>query len=128
MTSYKLEVASAGDITSVVNEVKLLWTQLPDISWDRVQRELSPWYDRMAKHGVIIASRYDFVDEEALYCAVWDDIRQFTEPGDLVIDPFCGGSTTGLAAMANERNYFGCDISQIAIDRSETRLHGYCYS
>lgn len=123
--SYKLEVAPAGDITSVVNEVKLLWTQLPNISWGRVQRELMPWYERMAKYGVVIASRLDFMSESHLKECTMEDIVKWTQPGDLIADPFCGGSIVGESALELGRNYFGCDISQIRIDESEVRLSGY---
>lgn len=125
---YKLEVAAAGDITSVISEVNLLWTQLPAIPWDRIKRELLPWYERMAHYGVIVTSKYDFTSEATLRNAIWDDMIEFTAPGDLVVDPFCGGSTVGQIAMELNRNYFGCDISQMAIDRSEVSLHGYCHS
>lgn len=123
--SYRLEVAPAGDITSVVNDVGLLWTQLPDISWGRVQRELTPWYERMAHYGVIVASKRDYNSEVELRETIETCILHFTAVGDLVVDPFCGSSTVGQVALLLGRHYFGCDISQIAIDNSETKLHAY---
>lgn len=125
MNKYRLEVAAAGDITSYIDNVMLLWTQLPDISWERVKIELLPWYDRMAQYGVIIASKRDFESVEQMKITIEDSILQYTRPGDLVVDPFCGGSTVGEVALAYGRNYYGCDISQMAIDRSEVNLHAF---
>lgn len=35
-----------------------------------------------------------------------------TRKGDLILDPFCGSSTTGIAAHALDRKYIGIDIEQ----------------
>jgi site-specific DNA-methyltransferase (adenine-specific) len=32
-----------------------------------------------------------------------------TQPGDVVLDPFCGSATTGVAALQLERNFIGID-------------------
>lgn len=42
-------------------------------------------------------------------------IRQFTKPGDLVLDPFAGGGTTLVEARALGRSVIGIDISQLAV-------------
>ncbi len=48
-------------------------------------------------------------------------VKHFSEPGDLIFDPFVGSGTTCLAAKRLGRNYIGIDISeeycQIARDR-----------
>ena len=41
-------------------------------------------------------------------------IEAFTEPGDWVIDPFVGGGTTLVEAMALGRNALGIDISSLS--------------
>lgn len=41
-------------------------------------------------------------------------IETFTEPGDWVIDPFVGGGTTLVEAMALGRNALGIDISSLS--------------
>lgn len=41
-------------------------------------------------------------------------IQTFTEPGDWVIDPFAGGGTTLVEAMAMGRNSLGIDISSLS--------------
>lgn len=41
-------------------------------------------------------------------------IAAFTQPGDLVLDPFVGGGTTMVEALAAGRNCVGVDISSLA--------------
>jgi hypothetical protein len=48
-------------------------------------------------------------------------ITAFTEPGDLVFDPFVGGGTTLVEALASQRNAVGVDISSLAIFVSEAK-------
>ena len=42
-------------------------------------------------------------------------IEAFTQPGDLVLDPFCGGATTLVEAAATGREAAGADISPLAV-------------
>ena len=37
-------------------------------------------------------------------------IEWFTDPGELVIDPFSGGGTTGEAALQTNRQFFGAGL------------------
>ena len=37
-------------------------------------------------------------------------VREYTDPGDLVMDGFCGSGTTFLAAKIEDRRSVGCDI------------------
>jgi site-specific DNA-methyltransferase (adenine-specific) len=43
-------------------------------------------------------------------------IRQSTEPGQIVIDPFMGSGSVGVAAIASERSFWGNDLCEEAID------------
>jgi site-specific DNA-methyltransferase (adenine-specific) len=49
-------------------------------------------------------------------------VRAFAEPGQLVCDPFLGGGTTALAALAQGRRFVGCDIDPAAVATAEARL------
>ena len=42
-------------------------------------------------------------------------LRRFSSPGDMVLDPFCGSGTTGLAAASLNRKAFLSDISPASI-------------
>ncbi|HLW45140.1 MAG TPA: DNA methyltransferase [Acidimicrobiales bacterium] len=48
--------------------------------------------------------------------------EQCTRPGDLVVDPFVGGGTTGLACLATGRRFLGCDLDPGAVSLSVERL------
>lgn len=41
-------------------------------------------------------------------------ILGLTSPGDLVVDPFIGGGTTAVEALANGRRIFGSDLNSLA--------------
>lgn len=49
-------------------------------------------------------------------------IETFTDPGDLVIDPYVGGGTTLVEAYARGREAIGSDISTLAAFVSKTKL------
>jgi DNA modification methylase len=42
-------------------------------------------------------------------------IQYITEPGDLILDPFCGGGTTAIEALSNGRKIICSDINKLAI-------------
>ena len=48
----------------------------------------------------------------------------FTEPGDLVLDPFVGGGTTAAACKLIGRRCIGLDIDPVAIQTTRDRLSG----
>jgi len=51
-------------------------------------------------------------------------IRQSTQAGALVIDPFMGSGTTGAAALANGCSFLGNDLSPQAVAVARQRLSG----
>ncbi len=48
-------------------------------------------------------------------------IRQFTVPGDTVLDPFMGGGTSLVEAHVQDRNAIGTDISSLAVFITQTK-------
>lgn len=48
-------------------------------------------------------------------------VAEFCQPSDLVLDPFCGGGTTGLAALAHGCRFIGTDIDAEAVAISKGR-------
>lgn len=49
-------------------------------------------------------------------------VTQSTQPGQLVIDPFSGSGSVGVAAVRNGRDFLGNDLCAEAIDIARTRL------
>jgi site-specific DNA-methyltransferase (adenine-specific) len=50
-------------------------------------------------------------------------IQASSNPGDVVLDPFCGCGTAVVAAQKLDRRWIGIDITFQAIDLIRTRLH-----
>ncbi len=51
-----------------------------------------------------------------------DIVQRFTEPGDLVVDPFLGSGTTALACLQLGRRFVGCDIDASAVAIARRRV------
>lgn len=49
-------------------------------------------------------------------------IEQSTQPGERVIDPFCGSGSVGVAAAILGRKFAGCDICAEAVDIAGARI------
>lgn len=50
-------------------------------------------------------------------------IRQSTQPGELVVDPFMGSGSAGVAAVELERDFAGTDLGGEAVEVTTRRLH-----
>jgi ParB-like chromosome segregation protein Spo0J len=51
-------------------------------------------------------------------------IDRASMPGDTILDPFCGGGATGVAALKMNRLFIGIDIDETAIKTTAARLSG----
>ena len=49
-------------------------------------------------------------------------VLKHSNPGDLVIDPFVGGGTTGAAALQTGRHFWGTDIDPCYAEATSERL------
>ncbi len=49
-------------------------------------------------------------------------VTQSSQPGQLVIDPFCGSGSVGVAAARNGRDFLGNDLCAEAVDITRERL------
>lgn len=52
-----------------------------------------------------------------------DHIISWSNPGDVVYDPFIGSGTTAKMAILNNRNYIGSEISKEYCDIAEKRIN-----
>ena len=50
-------------------------------------------------------------------------IRQYTDVGQTVLDPFCGSGTLLLAAQSEARNAKGCDVDPLAVFATDVKTH-----
>jgi site-specific DNA-methyltransferase (adenine-specific) len=51
-------------------------------------------------------------------------IELASEPGDLVLDPFVGSGTTGVAAVEAQRRFLGIELNPEYVEIAERRLNG----
>lgn len=54
-----------------------------------------------------------------------DHITSWTNPGDLVLDPFSGSGTTAKMAKISKRNYVGIELNEPYYNLSKKRLEEY---
>ena len=50
-------------------------------------------------------------------------IEKFSNPGDVVLDPFLGGGTTGYACKENNRKFIGVEIDSKVAQEAKERIH-----
>jgi len=50
-------------------------------------------------------------------------VKVLSNPGDIVLDPFCGSGTTGAVALRLGRGFIGIDLRPSQVDVSKRRLH-----
>lgn len=48
-------------------------------------------------------------------------IKQFTNEGDLIFDPFTGSGTTAVEALSNKRNFVGFEINPLSVEISRVK-------
>lgn len=51
-------------------------------------------------------------------------VKQSSLPGELVVDPFCGSGSVGVAAVSEGRRFMGSDICKEAVEITRARLLG----
>lgn len=49
-------------------------------------------------------------------------IEQFTDKGELIIDPFCGAGTTGVAAVRQGRRFIGVELQEKYVKTARKRI------
>ena len=49
-----------------------------------------------------------------------------TKEGDLVLDPFCGSGTTGVAAVSLGRSFVGVELEKAHLDLARSRIEEVC--
>ena len=104
-----------------------LWQREVNTFWKPVwwfvkgERERGKWLGDVAKSEVNDNDKrfHEWGQSES---GMIDLVKRCSEPGDLILDPFCGGGATGMAAIALGRNFIGSDIDPKQLDITEQRL------
>lgn len=124
----------SGDRPSVVTEAiviahhprhRLYWNgHGAPAFWDAPLEE-APWWDAPVAHGTRSneggSKRFHTTQKPLLLLDQL--VRQFSDAGETVFDPFSGSATTGAAAIRLGRHYRGCELDATMVARSSVRLH-----
>lgn len=51
-------------------------------------------------------------------------VENFSQPDEIILDPFCGGGTTGLVAIEVGRTFIGIDTDEESIRATKERIFG----
>jgi site-specific DNA-methyltransferase (adenine-specific) len=81
---------------------RLMYSDVIDTPPDKTRQTLHPWQQDEAGFKELVS--------------------RFTRPGETVLDPCCGASTTGAACVTLGRAYIGVDIDPDCIKKSRERL------
>jgi len=68
------------------------------------------WYYPSQQYGATPLGNPAFAGATPAY-VIWNLLERYTRPGDLVVDPFCGGGTTLDVARSLERRALGYDLA-----------------
>ncbi len=85
--------------------------KMPDDVWDEYPRVCGTFKERAGWHPCQMP--------ESLLKRI---IMASSNPGDCVLDPFCGSGTTAAAAYQLGRSYVGIEISEKYVENSNKRL------
>jgi DNA modification methylase len=86
--------------------------KIPDDVWN-ISRVCGTFKERRGWHGCQMP--------ESLLERI---VKVASNPGDLVVDPFCGSGTTAAVAKRLGRRYWTCDVSAKYVKKAKARLSG----
>ena len=83
------------------------------------EKESIEWFDDLFQGNGPEKKHHEWQqsEAEAIYY-----IEAFTKPGDVVVDPFLGSGTTGVAAVGLGRRFIGADSDAAAVREAVRRL------
>ena len=91
------------------------------LSWKRYENEVPGRRINNMWHQQAYASDKRYVVQTA-DSVIERCVLMATDPGDLVLDPTCGGATTAVAAEKWGRRWITCDTSPVAVSIARQRL------
>lgn len=56
------------------------------------------------------------------FSLIRDLVKRHSNQGDLVVDPYMGSGTTGVAALREDRRFVGGDIDEEFVNKAKTRI------
>lgn len=107
------KVHPGGNPKPVITRVKPVYAYVKDWGMPR-----TVVYDPFAGDGN--DKRFHYWGQDAKSARYYIDC--FSRPGDLVLDPFCGGGTAPVVCQALDRHFIASDIDPAAVEMTRARL------
>jgi len=103
-----------------------IWDRYVHVGWKPVLWFTKGRYDKQMVYDVLYSDKRDKAYHE------WGQseggteelVTRFSQPGDLVLDPFLGGGTTAVVCVRSGRRFIGIDVDPTAIEKTRMRLAG----
>ena len=102
--------------------------KLPDATWMLLQEQLAPCLggdgDTWLESRVCgtFKQRVSVSPNQIPVPLLQRIVRACSDPGDVVMDPFLGTGSTGVAAAIEKRKFCGYDLSQACVDVARQRI------
>ena len=97
-------------------DCELIWTSFTSA----VRKVKWKWHGMLQEPGTLKENR-QHPTQKPLGVMKWI-LERYSQPNDLILDPFCGSGTTCVAAKMLGRRYIGIDISEEYCDIARQRL------
>jgi 16S rRNA G966 N2-methylase RsmD len=107
---WQFAVTTPGGPHARISSVGVFQTYKPVLLFQKLPKsKMREWWPDLivAKAAEQDKSLHRWQQSEAVFSTL---VERFTLPGNLVVDPFAGSGTTGRAAIALGRNFWGCDV------------------
>lgn len=101
-----------------------LWTRKVNTNWKPVLWLVKGDYSGEVRGDVLKSERNEKDNHQwqQSESGMLDMVRNFSMPDELILDPFCGSGTTGVAAVQLHRRFIGIDSDAAAIASASERL------
>ena len=107
-------------LTQIVNGVNLICRWKPILIYQNGRKKLSNTFQDYFISEAREKNEHDWQQSES---GVSYLIEMFTNPGELIIDPFAGSGTTLIAAHKMGRNVKGAEIDETTYNIAKSKLH-----
>lgn len=118
---YKPNGAPTGTPHKLSNKYEmLLIIKCPGVSGFDAQ---SNYYTNVIIQNINSNKEYSKIHRAVMSKGFSDEvIKEFTSPGDIVLDCFFGMGTTGVSCIENKRHYIGFEICEEYVKKAQERL------
>ena len=99
-----------------------IWGVKKGAKWVFNKPENVPYLRSMFEAGVVSGLERTSHPTQKSYKVMEEIIKIHTNPDDLIIDPFMGSGTTGVAALKNNRKFIGVEVSPEYFEIAKQRI------